>query len=961
MADARVRRPMVLLALVAGGLVVAGAAAWAYWSAPATVGSAGRSTAATINAGVAPAALKNSASVVTVSWSAVTLSNGTPVDGYRIKRYDSGTLAAQTLTTGCTGTQTTLTCTELSVPQGSWRYSVIPVLGTNWVGAESGLSNTVNLSGPAITLAQSYYRGPFPATATGTLSGFGANEAISYKLDGTTTLTGTPTVVGATGTAPVNGLTLPAMTQGTHTITVTGVNGSVASTTIIVDSVAPTVSATLSQNPNGAGYITTSPVQVTLSATDAVSGVAAIRYTTDGTDPSVSGTASTCTGPFSVASTVTVRYFATDAAGNASAVASRSVPIDATPPGSTVTLSSAVNAVQSGTNVYYRGSTAGSFTLTTTVSDSNSGPASGRTSALAGTTAGWAHTPSTVSTPAGGPYVSSAFSWTAGTTSTPTETVAAADVAGNTTATTLTYTSDSTPPAGGSISYTSGYLTSPSVPVTWVAGSDSGSGVAASSGLLQRAAAPMTAGVCGAYGVFSTIATPSTSPYADTTVASNTCYQYRYRISDALGNQATYSSAQVAKSPRYYTCAAAALDDTAIEYYKLNDPAGATSAADSSGFNRTGTFVGALTADPAGACSAGVTLDGATGYVTTPLQQNNPMPYAEEAWFRTTSTRGGLITGYAQNQTGSSTLYDRTVFLTNDGRISFQTATNVLIGIGYDTYLTTTARYNDGSWHHVIATQSSAGMALYLDGTLFQSNTEGGSYVTNGYWRMGYMGDLSAKTNGPASSFFAGQLSNVAFYNKLLTATQVMDHYIAGVVSSAGAVTAPAGSPAAAIQSLNRFINKPPPPPPGHGPPPPRRGAPAGAEPPPAGSPAAAIQSLNRTRPTTTPSLTPSPAPFATTTSQKAANTAPRQSLNSAPQPSTTQPDPAPATTQRQETTTPAAPQKPPVTAIPATATPSAPQQAQAPPAPTPAPPSAPVHDDNRQDDQPSRPALTIL
>ncbi|AGL17250.1 LamG-like jellyroll fold domain-containing protein [Actinoplanes sp. N902-109] len=804
MADARIRRPIVLLALIAGGLIVAAAAAWAYWTAPATPGSSGGSVAATVNGGVTPAAAKNSSTTVTVSWDASTLSNGAPVDGYQVRRYDAGTLTAQTLTTGCSGTRSTLSCTEMSVPQGSWRYSVVPVIGSNWAGAESGLSNTVVLSGPVISLSQSFFRGPFPVVVTGNLSGFGANEPISYRLDSATPLTGYPTVVGATGTAPINSLTLPSMSEGTHTITVTGANGSVTSTMILVDTTAPVVSASLSPSPNGAGWITAAPVQVTLTATDTGgSGVAAIRYTTDGSDPTTSATAVTYSTPFSLTSTTTVRYYATDAAGNASAVASRSVPVDATPPGSTINLSSAVNAVKTGSTVYYRGAAAGSFTLTNAVTDAISGPASSSTAALAGTATGWAHTPSTVSTPAGGPYVSNAFTWSTGTTSAPTETVTAADVAGNTTATTLSFVDDSVAPAGGSISYTSGFLSSPSVSVSWSAGTDSGSGMATASGQLQRASAPMTAGVCGTYGSFATIASPSTSPYADSAISTSTCYQYRYLVNDAVGNQAIYSSALVAKAPRYYTCAAAAVADGAIEYYKLTEAGGTTTAADSSGNNRTGTYVGTRSAGLVGACLGGVTLDGATGYVTTPLQQNNPMPYAEEAWFRTTSTRGGLITGYAASQTGTSAFSDRTLFMTSDGRVSFQTSTNVLIGLGYGTYITTTAKYNDGQWHHVVATQSSAGMALYLDGVLFQSNTEGGSYVAGGYWRIGYMSDLSTKTNGPASSFFGGSLSNVAFYNTLLSAGQVMDHYIAGAVNSAGQVTAPA-SISASVQSLGR-------------------------------------------------------------------------------------------------------------------------------------------------------------
>lgn len=69
-----------------------------------------------------------------------------------------------------------------------------------------------------------------------------------------------------------------------------------------------------------------SAVTVTLSATDAGSGVASTRYTTDGTTPTATnGTA--YTGPFTVAATKTVKFFSTDNAGNAEAVQSTQIKI----------------------------------------------------------------------------------------------------------------------------------------------------------------------------------------------------------------------------------------------------------------------------------------------------------------------------------------------------------------------------------------------------------------------------------------------------------------------------------------------------------------------------------------------------------------------------------------------------------------------------------------------------------
>jgi peptidoglycan/xylan/chitin deacetylase (PgdA/CDA1 family) len=67
-----------------------------------------------------------------------------------------------------------------------------------------------------------------------------------------------------------------------------------------------------------------SAVTVALSATDAVSGVATTRYTTDGTTPTATN-GTTYAGPFTVASTTTVNYYSVDNARNKEPV--KSTPI----------------------------------------------------------------------------------------------------------------------------------------------------------------------------------------------------------------------------------------------------------------------------------------------------------------------------------------------------------------------------------------------------------------------------------------------------------------------------------------------------------------------------------------------------------------------------------------------------------------------------------------------------------
>ena len=268
------RRLNLLGALVTSVLAcgLGAGTAWAYWSTDATPGGAGAAVAATVEQGATPVAAVTDGSV-TVSWAARSVSDGTPVDGYVVRRYDVATVTPQPLLSACTGTITALSCTEEAVPPGEWVYSVTPTFATHWRGPES--------------------------------------------------LTSSPVVIDTT--PPVNAVTL------------SGVTG---------------------------------------------------------------------------------------------------------------------NATMIGDTVYYQGAAGGSFTLTNAVSDSGSGPASSTTETLTGSSIGWSHTPSTVSTPTGGPFVSDPFTWQPGTSGEPVDVVTGRDAAGNTAATTVTFVDDSAGPTGGSVAAT---------------------------------------------------------------------------------------------------------------------------------------------------------------------------------------------------------------------------------------------------------------------------------------------------------------------------------------------------------------------------------------------------------------------------------------------------------------------------------------------------------------------------
>lgn len=226
----------------------------------------------------------------------------------------------------------------------------------------------------------------------------------------------------------------------------------------------------------------------------------------------------------------------------------------------------------------------------------------------------------------------------------------------------------------------------------------------------------------------------------------------------------------------YFTCSASVLAATPYLYYKLDENS-ATTASDSSGNARNGTYqgTGTTTGSP-GACardtSTAITLDGSTGYLSTPtLISTAPNTFTIEAWFKTSTTRGGKLIGYGNTQTGASTNYDRHLYMTNTGQIVFGVYPGAVKSI------TSPASYNTGTWHLATATLSTAGMKLYMDGQIVATDTTTTTaQAFSGYWRIGY-DNLNGWTTPPTSYFLAATIDDAAVYTTALTATQIADHY----------------------------------------------------------------------------------------------------------------------------------------------------------------------------------------
>ena len=253
-----------------------------------------------------------------------------------------------------------------------------------------------------------------------------------------------------------------------------------------------------------------------------------------------------------------------------------------------------------------------------------------------------------------------------------------------------------------------------------------------------------------------------------------------------------------------YTTAVTDLDP--YLYWKLDDTstssgnAGRT-AVDSSGNGRTGQYntnggtayftksvTGALTTDTP---NRAVTLENQASCINTAANGDitAPVSLTEVVWFRTTTTQGGKLLGFETPRTGvqaagNGGTYDRHLYLDGSGHVWFG------VYQGGDNLVTSPTALNDGVWHMAAATLGPAGMALYVDGALVDSDSNTTGEASSGWFRAG-CGNLAGWADGwngpnapPASGTptnypFRGSLDEISIWTSALTAAQIHFLYFA--------------------------------------------------------------------------------------------------------------------------------------------------------------------------------------
>lgn len=257
--------------------------------------------------------------------------------------------------------------------------------------------------------------------------------------------------------------------------------------------------------------------------------------------------------------------------------------------------------------------------------------------------------------------------------------------------------------------------------------------------------------------------------------------------------QATFSasivnSSNTAKIRTWLTCRAAAAGTANARFAWDLDALGTQP--DISGNGRKGTIRGSAPTlnsssypCPRDTPHASLNFNGAT-CITQGSAMTGGDTYSLEVWFRTSTAANGKLIGFGETLAASDGRRDRHVYIDASGRVLFGTypyGQRVIASPAGTSYA-------NGQWHHVIATSNAAGvMALYLDGNLVATRSDAaGQESYSGYWKVG-CGNLSSWQDANGTwlynwpNYYTGQLSYAAVYTVALTATQVRDHYLAGV------------------------------------------------------------------------------------------------------------------------------------------------------------------------------------
>jgi hypothetical protein len=258
---------------------------------------------------------------------------------YADPHFDLSTLSAGDITLNKTGTANG----SVSVGSlGSERTITIgSITGSGTLGISIAAGTAVDLAGnlaPASGPSSTFNVDPTPPDTSITANPANPINATGASFSFTSTKAGSSfqcRLDGGAYAACTSPASYSGLAQGSHTFSVQATDGvgntdpTPASFSWLIDTTAPSTTA----SPVGGTYGTTQSVTLTCSDTGG-SGCDRIYYATDGSIPTTSS--SVYGSAISISSATTLRYFATDLAGNSEAVKSQIYTFDTTAPDTSI-------------------------------------------------------------------------------------------------------------------------------------------------------------------------------------------------------------------------------------------------------------------------------------------------------------------------------------------------------------------------------------------------------------------------------------------------------------------------------------------------------------------------------------------------------------------------------------------------------------------------------------------------
>jgi hypothetical protein len=207
------------------------------------------------------------------------------------------------------------------------------------------------------------------------------------------------------------------------------------------------------------------------------------------------------------------------------------------------------------------------------------------------------------------------------------------------------------------------------------------------------------------------------------------------------------------------------LADNPFLYWRLGETSG-TTAVDSSGNNRSGTYASGVTLGAASSLSGdsnpAISQEG-SGKVYSNNSFLAASVFTFGIRFKSTKTTLGLV-DFAGSQTTSGS-FAPSLYVDGTGKLVFYTYFSGEIRV------TSPNAYNDGAWHSVVCQMSSAGMKLFVDGFKVASASNTSTVGFTGYWIAGFSNRVPASFNGNLDEFFVNHTA--------LSETRIQEYHAA--------------------------------------------------------------------------------------------------------------------------------------------------------------------------------------